>query len=881
MTASAALTKPKTPTEAQRFNQLYATRASNFYLKAIGADTPENPKVKSPFGGKSPFGKPSLFQRAIGQVIEERRSHWDKLLSKMGTDGDEESSKRWATLRGTFNKYTREALETEDPSRKASKAAALESNAEKLEKRKAMMAARQKARAEGVGATSSSPALEQPADGTLRAQFRSFWNEKSSPTWGKRSNHAWGGVGWSYSISDGEGAKLKRGWERQMDAVSMAFDERHEHYVSRAQKLMQQQGHRITDSTAIRRNLDQHMFGLRSNRFTVQPLRLDASAICGPQSPHSKYRAAGEYSLPLALAGGSGGSGPLVPVFERPFETGVYAEEQEEHDNEAEEGPAEWTLFASIWGPRCVSCDGNDFVDHEDIIFERFVSDWQAVLRLGVAKMIARNDDDGLEDDDGDGVPDEVEDVGAVLFINHQLITLAYLWYADTLYASGMDLESGIKLNQGWKAFCDDCHIWKHMSEKDAACANSLIFMEVDKVDRATIAAIAAESQDVYQARRATGLSGLSVTEQAGRQVDEEAATAAQTAGLKRASQTALAGASLQAFGKKSDNQLNRVEFQLALVKTAIERFIRSKETSDVSDALERLFSEFILPALEQPLPCHVEPKLPQPDTFRVAVCYPQAMSEALGGGAPSLRVMFAGLAKITFETARSTGVKLPKLAENKTIQRDGAKWIKVHGIISYVFWKRFVEALFPTSIDLRKTALCFLHSAMAVMDGNTEEGRIKETHLPFEGFLEAIVRLATTLPLPTDEQLAASEIRYAGPFMDAIDSDDALSTEIRVDYARSAAAAHACEWGGVPDAMLAGNMPRRVTHLVDVIVRRVQNSKNADVPLTSLTRREFRLWAVPNLLGGSAPAGALPEKWTEAKAVGESPPGKHIGIFG
>lgn len=110
-------------------------------------------------------------------------------------------------------------------------------------------------------------------------------------------------------------------------------------------------------------------------------------------------------------------------------------------------------------------------MDHEEVLFERFACDWQGMLRLGVAKMVGK-----FHDHDAEAALDEV---GAVLLLNHQLTTLAWTAFSDAVYANGSDISGGIKLNQGWKAFTEECGIWGVLSEKDAACANSLIFMEV------------------------------------------------------------------------------------------------------------------------------------------------------------------------------------------------------------------------------------------------------------------------------------------------------------------------------------------------------------------------------------------------------------------
>ena len=67
---------------------------------------------------------------------------------------------------------------------------------------------------------------------------------------------------------------------------------------------------------------------------------------------------------------------------------------------------AKWTLFGSIWGPRCEWCDGRDFFDHEEVVFERFASDWQQLLRTVVGQLMSEKDIDGSANgDNDDGVP--------------------------------------------------------------------------------------------------------------------------------------------------------------------------------------------------------------------------------------------------------------------------------------------------------------------------------------------------------------------------------------------------------------------------------------------------------------------------------------------
>ena len=134
---------------------------------------------------------------------------------------------------------------------------------------------------------------------------------------------------------------------------------------------------------------------------------------------------------------------------------------------------------------------------------------------------------------------------------------------------------------------------------------------------------------------------------------------------------------------------------------------------------------------------------------------------------------------------------------------------------------------------------------------------------MPFEGFLEAIIRLSTTLPIPTDRMLADAGYVHAGPYLSQL----AELNEIRF---AALTKEQACEWGGTPNETLCGSMPRRMAHFVDMITRRIKPKPQEgleDASVGILTRSEFRNWALKAM---GLEDRQLPGKWADEKAVGE-----------
>lgn len=74
---------------------------------------------------------------------------------------------------------------------------------------------------------------------------------------------------------------------------------------------------------------------------------------------------------------------------------------------------------------------------------QRFTNDWQRCLELGVTRMVMRWDDAAEEDMDGDGIPDEIVEVGTAIRQCYDLIAMLFSFYAVLSKA-----DSSVSLNE-------------------------------------------------------------------------------------------------------------------------------------------------------------------------------------------------------------------------------------------------------------------------------------------------------------------------------------------------------------------------------------------------------------------------------------------------
>ena len=108
---------------------------------------------------------------------------------------------------------------------------------------------------------------------------------------------------------------------------------------------------------------------------------------------------------------------------------------------------------------------------------------------------------------------------------------------------------------------------------------------------------------------------------------------------------------------------------------------------------------------------------------------------------------------KLSF--APQPGHSLVKKTQTHTLRLDG--------------WSELCEhlALSPSPVfSERAVRLVFASSRMTVIDEARSKSRKKVSKLCFEDFLEAIVRLATLVPLPTYDDLRVAKAKDAGDFL-------------------------------------------------------------------------------------------------------------------
>ena len=88
-------------------------------------------------------------------------------------------------------------------------------------------------------------------------------------------------------------------------------------------------------------------------------------------------------------------------------------------------------LDDSVWAPRARYSDSRSYYDTREVQWKRFDVDFTRLLGMDLTKMVLMHDDDETPgDEDGDGIPDEVEDVAGVLCENHEALRSLFCYYA-------------------------------------------------------------------------------------------------------------------------------------------------------------------------------------------------------------------------------------------------------------------------------------------------------------------------------------------------------------------------------------------------------------------------------------------------------------------
>ena len=108
----------------------------------------------------------------------------------------------------------------------------------------------------------------------------------------------------------------------------------------------------------------------------------------------------------------------------------------------------------------------------------------------------------------------------------------------------------------------------------------------------------------------------------------------------------------------------------------------------------------------------------------------------------------------------------------------------------------------------------------------------MREAHLPFEGFLEALCRVAALKALPTDEEIQGAHCVDADMFLVTMRADD----EVR--YA-TFLAERASKWGARPRQPF----ERCVAHVVSMLLGTVRRG-TGDTGFGPLSKQQVQKWA-------------------------------------
>lgn len=161
----------------------------------------------------------------------------------------------------------------------------------------------------------------------------------------------------------------------------------------------------------------------------------------------------------------------------------------------------------------------------------------------------------------------------------------------------------------------------------------------------------------------------------------------------------------------------------------------------------------------------------------------------------------------------------------------------RVRKHVSLEIWLAFLHAAELISVDVsdREAVLCFGWSRPVVHDEQSAAGKVKATCLPFEGFCEALCRVATLKALPTLAEVDAAGEPDAGAFLLNLrdESGDQFAAFLAEPRSR-------IEWGDEPRGE---SVAQRVEHLLHLIIRIVEGNNVRDSNMR-ISSKEMGDWA-------------------------------------
>jgi len=429
----------------------------------------------------------------------------------------------------------------------------------------------------------------------------------------------------------------------------------------------------------------------------------------------------------------------------------------------SEAGANAFDPYHSFWTPRIAWSDAKSLYDTNEVKFLRFERDLKRAVKLGLIRQVTLWDDDHDADVDGDGIPDEVEDVAAVLWQHYDFLHRLFTTYAT------LNGELNYLTLNDWIEFVVEAKLANNKSKFCKVSDLDTVFITCDSAKEKSNMDLGSLmqgdmhlNQSELESAEGTKHHGLLMGGPANRE------------GLTRQEEDPISMAGVSTRKRA----LGRVEFIIGIVWIAIRKYVMPGKIEDVSDALERLLRNDISTRLGVTA-------FPDPDTIRRCYCYTQTMCAMLFRYETTLRRIFTALAQ-----GRKT--------------------------ISLSQWRLFLSAvhLIGDDVSVRHAARCFAWSRMCVIDGLTMLGTIKETHLNFEGFAEALIRLSILKAIPTPEDVDSHGCTSAREYLQNLRPSK--------EQFKSFIALRGTPWGHVPKAP---EPEYRLEVTIDIIVYAIESS--------------------------------------------------------